>query len=563
MLQAGGGRSTSNTVSSAPGKRASSVRSRVLSDTNPSPKGMSKHRRAWTIALVAVGVVILAVVILAAVADEPLRRYIEAEANSRLPGFHITIGALDLHPLTLSVAVRDIVVRQDIHPDPPVVSIPNISADAELGPLLLGKIGADLRIEEPVFAFTQKHVDGFLRKGDKEVVKEEAEAWQDRLRESMAFRGALYVTNGHMTYDDGKAASEPLRVERFDIEATNITNRRGENDEYPSKLRVHANFPDQSQINLEGRADWFAIPVPKVDADLKIERLQLKNLLPVAGRFNVQCREGVLDANGHVQYSETSSVVAINQFQLDDANIDYVHSAATKHKEVQRVKKAAETVKEAQHGSTMRVKVEQGKIRNSEIGFVNKATSPDYRVFLTDMEAELQNLSNRLEEGTGVVKITGKFMGSGPTVMNATFRPEKPRPDFSLNAKIVKTNVSAFNDVLRAHGDMDIHQGTFAFFSEMTVKDNQIRGYVKPMLKDVEVYDAEQDKDKALSKKVWEAVAGGVLGIFENKPRDEAATVTNLSGPVENPQANTWQVVAKLVQNAFFKAILPGFERVA
>ena len=53
------------------------------------------------------------------------------------------------------------------------------------------------------------------------------------------------------------------------------------------------------------------------------------------------------------------------------------------------------------------------------------------------------------------------------------------------------------------------------------------------------------------------------LGIFENEPRDEAATVTDLSGPVENPQADTWQVVGKLVQNAFFKAILPGFERVA
>jgi hypothetical protein len=97
----------------------------------------------------------------------------------------------------------------------------------------------------------------------------------------------------------------------------------------------------------------------------------------------------------------------------------------------------------------------------------------------------------------------------------------------------------------------------------MTVKDNQIRGYVKPMLKDVEVYDAEQDKDKALMKKAWEAVVGGVLGIFENTSRDQAATVTDVSGTVENPQANTWQVVGKLVQNAFFKAILPGFERVA
>ena len=72
----------------------------------------------------------------------------------------------------------------------------------------------------------------------------------------------------------------------------------------------------------------------------------------------------------------------------------------------------------------------------------------------------------------------------------------------------------------------------------------------------------EQDKDKPVTKKIYEAVVGGVLGLLENKPRNEAATVTDLSGPVENPKANTWQVVEKLVQNAFFKAILPGFEQV-
>jgi hypothetical protein len=158
--------------------------------------------------------------------------------------------------------------------------------------------------------------------------------------------------------------------------------------------------------------------------------------------------------------------------------------------------------------------------------------------------------------------MTGKFMGSGPMEWNAAFRPEKPRPDFDLNVKIVRTKVEAFNNVLRAYGDMDMHHGMFAFFADLKVKDDQIRGYVKPLLKDVEVYDPEQDKDKPLTKKIYESVVGGVLGILENKSRHEAATVTDLSGPVENPQANTWQIVANLVQNAFFKAILPGFERV-
>ena len=520
---------------------------------------MAKRRRGWIVAVVVLSLLVLTVVLAASLADEPLRRYVEDQANSKLPGFHVTIGALDLHPLTLSADLRDVVVRQDIHPDPPVVSIPRVTADALLAPLFSGQVGADLRVETPAFAFNKKHIDGLFRKRETEDVDDQAEVWQNRLRESVAFRGTFSVNNGHLTYDEGKTASEPFRIDRIDVEVRNFTNRPEDNQEYPSQVRMNALFQDQSQMGLEGRVNLLAIPVPRVEADLKVDRLQLKNLLPIAGRYNVQCTTGALDLHARVKYSTEATIVEINELRLQDAKIDYVHSAATKPKEVRRAKKVAEKANEA---PSTRVKVEHGKIVNSEVGFVNKATDPDYRVSISDIDMDVTNLSNRLEEGTGIVKMTGKFMGSGPMEWNAAFRPEKPRPDFDLNVKIVRTKVEAFNNVLRAYGDMDTHHGMFAFFADLKVKDDQIRGYVKPLLKDVEVYDPEQDKDKPLTKKIYESVVGGVLGILENKSRHEAATVTDLSGPVENPQANTWQIVANLVQNAFFKAILPGFERV-
>lgn len=523
---------------------------------------MAKRRRGWVIAGVVLSLLVLMIVITATVADEPLRRYVEDKANSVFPGFHVTIGALDLHPLTLSADLRDVVVRQDTHPDPPVLSIPHLTADALLVPLFSGQVGADLRVETPAFAINKRHVDGLLRRKDAEAPDDQGEPWQDRLREAMAFRGTFYVNNGHLTYDEGKAASEPLRIDRIDVEVQNITNRPEENQEYPSQVRMNAQFQDQSQMGLEGRANLLAIPVPRIEADVKVDRLQLENLLPIVGPYNVQCRAGVLDINGRMKYSKESTEVAIKELRLQDAKIDYVHSAATKPKEAQHAKKVAQKAKEVHQDPTVRVKVEHGKVLNSEVGFVNKATDPDYRVFISDMDMEVENLSNRLEEGTGIVKITGKFLGSGPMEWNAAFRPEKPRPDFDLSVKIVRTKVESFNNILRAYGELDTQHGMFAFFSELKVKDNQIRGYVKPLLKDVEVYDPEQDKDKPLAKQIYEAVVGGVLGLLENKPRKEAATVTDLSGPVENPHANTWQIVGNLVQNAFFKAILPGFERV-
>jgi hypothetical protein len=88
-----------------------------------------------------------------------------------------------------------------------------------------------------------------------------------------------------------------------------------------------------------------------------------------------------------------------------------------------------------------------------------------------------------------------------------------------------------------------------------------VEGYIKPLFKDMKVYDARQDREKSLFRKLYEGLVGGVAKLLENRPREEVATRTDLSGAVENPEASTWQVIVNLVRNAFFQAILPGFEK--
>ena len=51
------------------------------------------------------------------------------------------------------------------------------------------------------------------------------------------------------------------------------------------------------------------------------------------------------------------------------------------------------------------------------------------------------------------------------------------------------------------------------------------------------------------------------MQLLKNEPRQQVAAETDVSGPVASPRADTWQIVGTLIQNAFFKAILPGLER--
>ena len=151
-------------------------------------------------------------------------------------------------------------------------------------------------------------------------------------------------------------------------------------------------------------------------------------------------------------------------------------------------------------------------------------------------------------------------MGSGATHIHGAFRPETKSPDFDLSLRVQNTQVKSLNDLLRAYGGMDVVSGVFSVFTEMTVKDGNVDGYLKPLFKDLKAYDPAQDQDKGLLKKIYEKTINVASRVLKNTPRGEVATKADLSGPVENPKASTWEMVVTLIQNAFFEAVLPGLE---
>jgi hypothetical protein len=173
----------------------------------------------------------------------------------------------------------------------------------------------------------------------------------------------------------------------------------------------------------------------------------------------------------------------------------------------------------------------------------------------------MENFSNQRTEGTATATLTGRFMGSGATAVTATFRPEINGPDFDVNARIENTDLKAMNDLLRAHAKVDVASGVFSVYSELSVKNGRVEGYVKPLFRDINVYGAAQDEDKSLGQKLKEKAVDVIGKVLRNRPREEVATVVPVSGPLENPKASTWQTLIGLVQNAFIKAILPGFDR--
>lgn len=514
-------------------------------------------RKALLWAGAVLGAVILIIVLVLAFIDEPLRAYAERQLNRRVEGYTFRIGKLDFHPVKLGVELKDITVVQKKHPDPPVAQLAKWRAGLQWGALLSGRIVSDHEIERPVLRITRPQA--------KEEAEDEKPAAQKSWQEDVL---ALYpvtvnkfeIADGDVTYIDHPKA-RPLHVGHLNFHATNIRNVKSEPNVYPSDVRLEATLFGSGTVTVDGKADFFSEPYPGVHADFEVNQASLDDLVGILGRYHIQLRKGLLSAIGHTEFSPRIKAVKLDKLKMQGVRLDYVYAAETKARQKETAQKAAETAKQAAEHPQLLIRIEQGLIENSEFGFVNKSAQPDYRVFLTGTDIHLENFSNRLSEGTATIRLRGMFMGNGAATVVGHFRPETQSPDFDLNVQIFKTKLKSMNDLLRAYGDFDVTSGVFSIFSEIAVKNGKIDGYMKPLFKDVEVYEPAQDRDKALLQKVYEAVIGGITGLLKNEPREEVATKAEISGPVENPQAATWDMVLKLIRNAFFEAILPGLER--
>lgn len=508
------------------------------------------------VALTALVLLLLAVVGLMVV-NRQLPALIEDQLNAHVEGYRFTVGQATLSP-SLSLEIQQLTMIQTDHPDPPVALIPRCVLSIQWSQIFSGVLVSDYLVSRPIFHITLPQARQELQ----EEVPIQGKGWREAVYSFYPIKiNEFKIEDADVTYVD-QDASKPLHFTHLNLLAGNIRNIRSPNDAYPSDLTLDGNIFGSGRVGMQGHANFLAEPHAGIKADLALQHVALEPLLPVTARYNVHIRGGVLSAEGHLEYSAQGETQAnLKRLTIENVRVDYVHTAQTTAKETQVGHAAVNTAKKLQNEPETLIRIDHGELTHSEFGFINEAAKPPYRVFVTNGALHLENISNHLSEGRALVRLTGAFMGTGDTVISGTFRPERTSPDFELAMKIERTKMRAMNDLLRAYGNFDVTAGLFSLYSELKVKNDHVEGYIKPLFKDMKVYDARQDNEKTLFHQLYEGLVGGVAKLLENTPRDEVATRTDVSGPLENPRSSTWQTVVNLITNAFFKAFLPGFEK--
>jgi hypothetical protein len=130
---------------------------------------------------------------------------------------------------------------------------------------------------------------------------------------------------------------------------------------------------------------------------------------------------------------------------------------------------------------------------------------------------------------------------------------------FDLNATVENTNLPALNDFIKAYGGFDVNKGTFGLYAEMAAKDGRYKGYVKPVIKNLDVV-GPQDKQDGFFNKLWENVVGAAGKVLKNQKTDQIATRIPLEGSTNEIKASTWYAVMDVLRNAFLKALTSSIE---
>ena len=202
------------------------------------------------------------------------------------------------------------------------------------------------------------------------------------------------------------------------------------------------------------------------------------------------------------------------------------------------------------------------QIENGRINYVDEFASPAVDIYLHQMNFSLENIRNTQDDSDPLpspFKLTAVSMGEGQ--LNASGKANLLRqiPNFDLDFKFEKADLTAFNDFFKAYAWFDFEQGDFNLYSEMALVDSTLQGYFKPLLNDIKVLDWENEEEGFFNK-IYQGIVGGAAQLLKNQPEDQSATRVEISGTVTNTDVGVISAILELLKNAFIKPLQKDLE---
>jgi hypothetical protein len=210
----------------------------------------------------------------------------------------------------------------------------------------------------------------------------------------------------------------------------------------------------------------------------------------------------------------------------------------------------------------MPLSINRFEVIDGNVEYIDDTAEPKVDIRMTNTDILVQNLRNSYDSSELLPASihASSNIYDGTLSLNAKLNPLAEIPTFDMNAEIKNTNLVKLNDFFKAYAKVDVNKGTFGLYTELAAKEGRFSGYVKPLIKDLDILGKEDRKDNVI-RQLWEAVAGSAGELLQNQPKDRLATKVPLEGSVKQLDTNVWYAMGVVLQNAFIEALQPAIDQ--
>jgi len=204
--------------------------------------------------------------------------------------------------------------------------------------------------------------------------------------------------------------------------------------------------------------------------------------------------------------------------------------------------------------------IDRLEVVNGEFHFHKPDGEPKVDVFLTQVNLLVQNITNSRELSNTLladINVYALVMGESEIKLEGTFDPFNGIPTFDLNMEMQSLPLRHLDDFIKVYTPLDIEGGLLDLALELAAEDGNIKGYLKPGIYELDVFDWREDVRKDNDNPfqlLFEALSGGLAELLENQNRDLLATKIQLQGKIDSPEAPILPVILGILQNGFINA---------
>jgi hypothetical protein len=180
----------------------------------------------------------------------------------------------------------------------------------------------------------------------------------------------------------------------------------------------------------------------------------------------------------------------------------------------------------------------------------------------TKVEGEITNMTNVIPAGHEAFagfKATAVVLGNGSAAVNGRANPWAKTPTFDVNLTVKNVQLPKVNPWLRQYIKADAEKGDFELYTELAAADGRFKGYAKPIMREVDIYQSGEPEPNPF-KRIWEGLVDFAANVLEDKETGQVAARIPFSGTIKNPDAGLLETIVSVLHNAFVSAFARSLE---